>query len=252
MEQLVALWSILDELVSLHCLDKVVGVQQGQADMVQQVLQHGPPVLHIVVHPPHHRLKHHLLLSNGQIITADVFFQLVPVQVKELLVLCHLREVGKGIAAAATGQLLEGMCIGKALDAKAVARVQLVLQEFCTSIAQCGDLEEAGSLEEELDILSGDPDATGVNKTEERVHRLGQDAVDLHQHLAALAVIIAEHSSEVGGAGGEHSAVAGELPALHADDHIGEETTVTELIENLEDGLRVRGARGEVQDILAG
>lgn len=77
-EKLIALWSILDELVPLHCLDKVVGVQEGQAHVVQQGLQHGLPVLHIVVHPSHHRLKHHLLLTDGQLITANVLFQLFP------------------------------------------------------------------------------------------------------------------------------------------------------------------------------
>lgn len=78
MEKLVALWSILDELISLHCLDKVVGVQKGQAHIVQKGLQHWLSVLHIVVHPSHHRLKHHLLLTDGQLITASVLFQLFP------------------------------------------------------------------------------------------------------------------------------------------------------------------------------
>lgn len=128
-----------------------------------------------------------------------------------------------------------GIC--EALDAQAVAWIQLVLQEFCTGITQCGDLEETGGLEEELDILCGDLGTAGVNIGEEGVHRLSQDAVNLNQHLAALTVIVAEHGSEVGRAGREHSAMAGELAALHADHNISEQATVAKLIEDLQDAL---------------
>ena len=252
MEELVALWSVLDKLISLYRLDKVVGVHERQAHMVQQGLQHGLPVLHAVVHPSHHGLEHHLLLTDGQLVAGNVLLQLLSAQVEELLVLSYLGEVGQGVTAATAGQLLQGMSICELLDAQAVARVQLVLQELSTGIAQCGDLEEAGGLEEELDILSGDLGAASIHIGEEGVHRLGQDAIDLHQHLAALAVIIAEHSSEVGGACGEHGAVAGELAALHADDHISEQAAVAELVEHLQDAVWVGCAGAEVQDIVAG
>lgn len=151
--------------------------------------------------------------------------------------LSHIREVGQGVTAAAAGELLQGMGICKALDAQAVARVQLVLQELGAGITQCGDLEEAGGLEEELDILCSDLGAAGVNIGKEGVHRLSQDAVYLDQHLAALTVIVAEHGSEVRRAGGEHSAMAGELAALHADDNISEQAAVAKLIEYLQDAF---------------
>ncbi len=124
-----------------------------------------------------------------------------------------------------------GVC--EALDAQAVARVQLVFQELCTGITQSGDLEQAGGLKEELNVLCGDLGAAGVNIIKEGVHRFSQDAVDLDQHLAALAVIVAEHGSEVGRAGGEHSAMAGELTALHADHNISKQATVAKFIEDL-------------------
>jgi hypothetical protein len=63
-------------------------------------------------------------------------------------------------------------------------------------------------------------------------------------------VVVAEHGSEVGGAGGEHGTVARELAALHADDHVGEEAAVAELVEHLQDGLRVDGATVEVEGVL--
>ncbi|TNN67774.1 hypothetical protein EYF80_021928 [Liparis tanakae] len=236
-EELVALRGVLDELVSLHRLDEVVGVQKGQAHIVQQGLEHGLSVLHTVVHPSHHRLKHHLLLTDGQLVAAGVLFQLFFAQAEELLVLSHLGEVGQGVAAAAAGELLQGVGLCEVLDAQAVARVQLVLQELGAGVTQCVDLEEAGGLDKELDILCGDLGAAGVHVAEERVHGLGQDAVDLDQHLAALPVVVAEHGSEVGGAGGKHSAMAGELAALHADDDVGEQAAVAELVEHLQDAL---------------
>lgn len=239
-EELVAFWSVLDELVSLHCLDKIVGMQERQAHVVQQGLHHGSPLLHIAVHPPHHRLEHHLLLPDGQLVAADVVLQLLSVQVQELLVLGHFREVGEGITAAATGQLFQGMDVCKALDAQAVAGVQLVLQELGAGVAQCVDLEQAGGLKEELDVLCGDLSSPGVNVGEEGVHGLGQDAVDLNQHLAALAVIVAEHGPEVGGAGGEDGAVARELASLYADHDVGEQAAIAELVEDLQDAIRVR------------
>lgn len=50
-------------------------------------------------------------------------------------------------------------------------------------------------------------------------------------------MIIAEHGSEVGRAGGEHSTMAGELASLHADHNISEEATVAKLIEDLQNAL---------------
>lgn len=237
MEKLVAFWSVLNELVSLHCLDKIVGMQERQAHMVQQGLHQGSPLLHIAVDPPHHRLKHHLFLTDGQLVTANVVLQLFSVQVEELLVLGHFREVNEGITAAATGELLQGMGVCKALDPQAVARVQLVLQELCAGVAQRVDLEQAGGLKEELDVFCGDLSSSGINVGEEGVHGFGQDTVDLNQHLAALAVIIAEHGPEVGGAGREDGAVAREFASLYADHNIGEQATIAELVEDLQDAL---------------
>lgn len=240
MEELVAFWSVLNELVSLNRLDKIVGMQERQAHVVQQGLHHGSPQLHVAVHPPHRRLEHHLFLADGELVAANVVLQLFSVQVEELGVLGHFGEVGEGVAAAATGQLFQGMGVCKALDAQAVARVQLVLQELSAGVAQRVDLEQAGGLEQELDVLRGDLSSSGIDVGEEGVHGFGQDTVDLDQHLAALAVVVAEHGPEVGGAGREDGAVAGEFASLDADHNVGEQAAIAELVEDLQNALRVR------------
>lgn len=134
MQQLVAVGVHLDELVTLHCLHKVVGVEQRQAYMLEQVLEHGLALSCAVVHPAHGCLEHHLLLTDGQLIAGNVLLQLVPAQVQELLVLCHLGEVLQGVGTAAAGQLLEGVSVGEAADAQAVTGVQLLLEELGTGV----------------------------------------------------------------------------------------------------------------------
>lgn len=128
-----------------------------------------------------------------------------------------------------------GVC--KALDTQAVAGVQLILQELSTGITQCGDLKKTGGLKKKLDVLCGNFGTAGVNIGEEGVHCLGQDAIDLHEHFAALTVIIAEHCSEIGRTCREHSPVAGKLTSLYTDDHISEQAAVTKLIKHLQDAF---------------
>lgn len=166
--------------------------------------------------------------------------------------LSHLWKIQQGESTATTGQLFERVCICEALDAKAVAGVQLLLQEFCASIPKSGDLEEAGGLEEELDVLCGDAGMSGVNVLQERVHSVRLDAVDLHQHLVALLVVVAEHSTEVAATGRQHGTVTGELAPLDTDDHVREEAAVAEFIEDLQDALRVRGTGREVEHFAQG
>lgn len=164
--------------------------------------------------------------------------------------LCHLRETLQGEGTAAAGQLFERMSVREALDTEAVARVQLLLQEFGTRVPQSDDVEEAGGLEEELDVVRGDASAARVNVLQERVHGVRLDAVDLHKHLSALPMVVAEHGTEVAAACRQHGAVTGKLATLDADDHVREEAAVSELVEDLEDGLGVRRSGREVVNLV--
>lgn len=164
----------------------------------------------------------------------------------------HLWKIQQGERTATTGQLFERVGICEALNAEAVAGVQLLLQEFCASIPQSGDLKEAGGLEDELDVLCSDEGMAGVNVLQKRIHSVRLDAVDLHHHLTALPVVIAEHGTEVAAAGRQHGTVTGELAPLDTDDHVREEAAVAELVEDLEDALRVRGTGREVEHLAQG
>ncbi len=136
--------------------------------------------------------------------------------------LSNFWKIQQGKSTAATGQLFERVGICETLDPEAVAGVQLLFQEFCTSIPECGDLEEAGGLEEELDVVGGDAGMTGVNILQEHVHGISLDAVDLHKHLTALSVVVAEHGMEVTAAGRQHGTVTWEFATLDAYDHVCE------------------------------
>lgn len=98
--------------------------------------------------------------------------------------------------------------------------------------------------------MRGDLGTACVDVLQKGLHGFGKDAVDLHQHLAALAVVIAEHSTEVAATCRENGAVAVELPALHTDHHVGEEAVVTELIEGLKDALAMQAARAKVVGVV--
>lgn len=237
MEKLIALLSILDQLVAFHRLHEIIRMQQGQADVVEKVLQHDSAVVHVKVHPTHHGLKNHFLLTDHYLVTGDVLFQLFLAQVQEFLVLGNVGEALERVRAATAGELLEGVCVCEALDAQAVAGVKLVFQKLGAGVAQGPDLEEAGGLEEKLNVLRGDAGTSGVDVLQEGVHGLGADAVDLYEHLAALPVVVAEHGAEVSAAGRQHGAVTRELATFHADHHVGEHTPVTELVEHLKDAL---------------
>lgn len=250
-QQLIALWGVLDQLVHFHSLNEVVGVQEREPDVRQELMQHGPAQLHGAVHPAHHGLEHHLLLADHQLVTADVINQLVLAQLQELFVLGHVLERLQREVPALGEERLERVRVGEALDAQAVAGVQLLLQELGAGVAQDADLEEARRFKQILHVLCRDLHLARVHVLQKAIHGFGEDAVDLHQHLPALPVVVAEHGSEVAAAGWEHGAVARELPALHADDDICEQPAVSEFIEDLEDAFCVGWSRGEVEKLRA-
>lgn len=238
-QQLIALWGILNQLVHFHSLNKVVGVQEGEPDVCQELVEHGPAQVDGAVHPAHHGLKHHLLLTDHQLVAADVINELVLPQLQELLVLGHILKGLQREVPALGEERLERVRVCEALDAQAIARIQLLLQELGAGVAQNADLEQTRCFKEVLYVLCRDFHLACVHILQKAIHGFGKNAVDLHQHLPALPVVVAEHGSEVAAAGREHGAVAWELPALHADDDVCEEPAVSEFIEDLENAFCV-------------
>ena len=70
-----------------------------------------------------------------------------------------------------------------------------------------------------------------VHIQDDSLQSRGVDAFQLDLGLSALPEVAAEHGPEVGAAGGQHVAVAGDLPGSGADAHVGQDPILPQVIE---------------------
>ena len=77
------------------------------------------------------------------------------------------------------------------------------LQEVGAHVAEGGEAEEAGALQQALDVLHADDDGAGVHEVQQQLHRLGLDAVDVHHVPPGLQHAVGEHGAQVGTVSGQ-------------------------------------------------
>ena len=201
-----------------------------QPDLLEQFLHISLPGLEVMLDPNHEGLEHLLFLPT-QPIVPQVVSQFQGTELLQVSRHGHLWEICQGHL---PGFLPEGLTaedIGESGHAQAVAGGQLVLEEGGAGLEQLGVLQHGRGLHQGQDTLHSDVCLARVHIQDDLLQSRGIDAFQLDLGLSALPEVAAEHGPEVGTAGGQHVAVAGDLPGPGADAHVGQDPILPQVIE---------------------
>lgn len=136
-------------------------------------------------------------------------------------------------------QLTARVSVSKSPDAQAIGRVQLSLEELAAGLLDLGQLEEASSRQQGLDVALLHGDLRGVGKVDEQLHGTLVDIPDHHLCLPGLGQLPGEHGSEVGAAGRQDHPVGVDLLGAHHQHHIAELAVLAQQVDDLQGLARV-------------
>ena len=148
-----ALREFLHERFRLDALNEIVLGEEREPDVLHELREVLLPRLRLVVHPREHRLVDALLGGHGDGVAGDELDDLPVVEREELVAVQDLGEVALDVALCAGDEVDAPVEVGERLDAQAVGRVELALEELAAGVADVDQLQEICRRQEILNVF---------------------------------------------------------------------------------------------------